>query len=190
MAELVDAPDLGSGSERSESSSLLCRTQYNKTMKKSAIFLCLALAAISLQSCLMGEAQSTPTFYYSYIYRTNAQGARDSIFYGDTVHIGDTLRAPLLVSGVYNSLVSFSVEADQEALNYRLVVDSVYLSWLEADSKPENGYLHFTKDCYTFPCMLVYMPQKTGDYMVQFTVASTASKQYSPSHAQFTQPVR
>ena len=27
LAELVDAPDLGSGSERSESSSLLCRTQ-------------------------------------------------------------------------------------------------------------------------------------------------------------------
>ena len=26
LAELVDAPDLGSGSERSESSSLLCRT--------------------------------------------------------------------------------------------------------------------------------------------------------------------
>ena len=31
LAELVDAPDLGSGSERSESSSLLCRTKRAST---------------------------------------------------------------------------------------------------------------------------------------------------------------
>jgi len=161
-------------------------------MKTISKFILVAFAAVALTSCLIGEFNSTPMIYTNgkYIYRTTAAGVNDSILFNDTVQVGDTLRAPLILSGGYNNLVSFQATADTPVFDYHLEYDTAWNSYVAADSKPESGYLHFAEDCYQFPVTLWYVPKKAGDYSFYFEISSTAAEKYSPNTGSLRQPVR
>ena len=187
LAELVDAPDLGSGSERSESSSLLCRT----VMKRFVFWSALALVALTLNSCLFGDDQSTPVLTpTSYLYRTSIDGVRDSLRYGDTIQVGDTLYGHWVLYGVYNNLLSFTMQANATGLDYRVSVDSTYAHLISQESKPEEGKLYFVKDVYYCPVTLHFIAKEKGDYTVTLTLASSADEKYSPQVSSYIQSIQ
>ena len=160
-----------------------------KTISKLLLVVC---ATVSLTSCLTSEYNSTPMIYTNgkYIFRTTAAGVNDTILYGDTVQVADTLRAPLVLWGGYNNLVSFQATLDTSVFDYHLEYDTTCIPYLDEDSKPESGYLHFTNNCCQMPVTLWYVPKKSGDYTIHFTISSTAAEKFSPNTGYFQQPVR
>lgn len=144
---------------------------------------------IFLSSCLTGEYQSTPRMIIQALYRNSIEGVRDTLLPGDTIQVGDTLRAPMALDGVYNTLVSFRVTADKTAFDYKLECDSASLQLLTPDSKPEEGTLSFAKDCYLYFTTLYYVPKQAGKYQISFVLASSAGEKFSPVSGYFTQVV-
>ena len=179
LAELVDAPDLGSGSSRSESSSLLCRT----IMKRIYLFL-LPLVALLLASC-EDKAVSTPTIQASpNLVRTSAAGVQDTISYMDTLCVNDTVRMGLVVSGVLNPLTSFTVKADTSNVQVSLAWNSDYDKYLADGSDPEHAILNFVPEqVYIITTTLKYIPLTAGTHTLKFIVASDAGTGYSPREA-------
>ena len=153
-------------------------------------FATLLVGSMLLTSCLNGEQYSTPSIQASYLYRSTPAGVRDTIHYGDTVSVGDTLLGNLLLYGVYNNLTEFQVTADTSAVALELLTDSAYQPFLLADSDPKNGLLRFTMDVYIFPTALQYVVKKPGTHRISLTLASTAGEKYSPINAWFEQPVK
>ena len=153
-------------------------------------FITLAVGSMLLTSCLNGEQYSTPRIQASFLTRSTPAGVRDTIHYGDTVSVGDTLRGNLLLNGVYNNLTAFLVSCDTSAMQLELVVDSVYRPLLLADSDPKKGLLHFTADTYIFPTAIQYVVKKPGTHRISLTLSSTAGEKYSPIDAWFEQPVK
>jgi hypothetical protein len=158
-------------------------------MKRIFLFAVIALAAISLTSCLESKDQATPVIQAGYITRVSAAGVCDTISFADTLHVADTLRVPLALWGVYNNLTTFQVSADTSAVAYQLLNDSSYLHLLDNSSAPEKGYLRFVTGCVLFETTLQYIPKKTGDYEVKFVLASDAGEKYSPLDAYFVMRV-
>ena len=159
-------------------------------MKALSKILFLALSTIALISCLDSEYQSSPQMYVSNAYRSSLAGVQDTIHFGDTIHVGDTVRVPLLLVGQYNILTTFQVSTDKSAFDYRLLGDTTYAHLIAADSKLEEGYLHFNEGCFSFPVVLYYVAKEKGDYQFQFVLASNASEKFSPRSGAVTQPVR
>ena len=159
-------------------------------MKTFSKILIIALAAISLTSCLGGDYQSTPVIYAQYAYRTAADGKRDTIYIGDTIHVGDTLVAPMVLSGVYHPLTTFVVESDTAGLTYALRFDTAVAVAIASDSRPEEGYLHFNPDYVAVAVQYYCVAKKAGDYPVTFTLSSMASEPYTHREVPFTQAVR
>ena len=153
-------------------------------------FATLLVGSMLLTSCLEGEQSSTPRIQASYLYRSTPAGVRDSIHYGDTVSVGDTLRGNLLLYGVYNNLTEFRASCDTSAMQLELVVDSVYRPFLLAESDPKSGLLCFTAEVYIFPTALQYVVKKPGTHRISMTLSSTAGQKYSPINAWFEQPVK
>ena len=143
-----------------------------------------------MSSCLNGEQYSTPRIQASFLYRSTPAGVRDTIQYGDTVSVGDTLRGNLLLNGIYNNLTEFRVNCDTSALQLELLVDSVYRPFLTDDSDPKQGLLRFTADTYIYLTALQYVVKKQGTHRVSLTLSSTAGEKYSPIEAWFEQPVK
>jgi len=157
-----------------------------KTISKMVL---VVFATIFLNSCLNGEYQSTPRMIASNLYRHSITGVHDTLYYGDTIQVGDTMFAPIALDGVYNSLVSFQVTGDKTAFEYKLLCDSASLPLLASDSKPEEGSLHFANDCYLFFTTLYYIPIQAGKYQFSFVLASSAGEKFSPVSGYFTQVV-
>ena len=159
-------------------------------MKRILLYAVVALAAISLTSCLESNNQATPVIQAGYVTRVSATGVCDTVSFGDTLHIADTLRVPLALWGVYNNLTTFQVTADTSVVSYQLLNDSSYLHLLDKSSAPEKGYLRFVTGCVLFETNLQYIPKKTGDYEVHLILASDAGEKYSPMEGYFVMHVR
>ena len=159
-------------------------------MKKFFLIVVVACAALFLNSCLEGDYQSTPRIIVFDLYRTTPAGVVDTLNYGDTIQIGDTILAPMLLDGVYNNLVYFKVSTDTSAFDYHFVPDTTYAHLLAEDSKPEEGYLHFVSDCYLYPATLRYVAKKSGTYPFNVELGSTANEKYSPVKGYFNQTVK
>ena len=153
----------------------------------------MALVAISLTSCLGGENESSPVIYVPGLkaYRTSAEGVKDTIRFTEQMysHVGDTIRVPMILDGGYNTLTSFTVTADTSAIGYKFICDSMVLNILQADSRPEEGYLHFQNDYQAVGVVFWYVSKKLGDYDIVFSLASTASQKYSPKQTTVKQKV-
>ena len=153
----------------------------------------MALVAISLTSCLWGENESSPMVYVPGMkaYRTSADGVKDTILFAQEMqtHIGDTLRVPMVLAGGYNTLTSFTVTSDTSAIDYKFECDSAVLAILQADSRPEEGYLHFQDDYIMISVGFLYVSKKLGDYDILFSLASTASQKYSPNQTTVKQKI-
>ena len=177
LAELVDAPDLGSGSERSESSSLLCRT----TMKRSVLFfLSFALVALMTVSCNMDSVISPGVQYSSYLYRTSADGVQDTITLNDSLQVGDTVRFPMVLNGYYDYITSFVATTDTSKVHVSMMWDDAYKSYLTEIADPDNGILAFKPDqVYAFVTTLVYVPMASGTYRIDLELNSSAPSPYS-----------
>ena len=162
------------------------------TMKRIFFYIAFAIVAISFTSCLTSEEHSTPIIGFSrYLYRDTPAGVHDSLLYGDTINVGDTLRGNLLLYGGYNNLTEFTVKVDTADLDLQLLIDSGYSVFLDTvASKPAQGYLRFAQDTYIFPTAMRFVPKKTGDLKISLTLASTAGERFSPVNAWFTMPVR
>jgi len=162
----------------------------NPAMKRIFFFVALAIAAVSFTSCLTSDDHSTPFIRASYLYRSTLDGVQDTVNYGDTVHVGDTLRGPIVLIGGYNNLTELQVSIDTTECDFHLLIDSGYSSQITAASKPEKGYLRFADEVYLYPTTLWFVPKKTGDLMISLTLSSTAGDKYSPLNAYFITPVR
>lgn len=159
-------------------------------MKKFFPIVVVAFAALFLNSCLEGDYQSTPRISVYALYRTNPSGVKDTLRFGDTIQVGDTVLAPMLLEGMYNELVYFKVSADTSLFDYILVRDTTNAHLLASDSKPEEGYLHFVSGCYLYPAMLRYVAKKSGTYPIHVELGSTANEKYSPVKGYFNQTVK
>ena len=159
-------------------------------MRRVFYFVVLVLTAVSLSSCLKSEDRATPLIKAGYITRVSAAGVCDTITFADTLHLYDTLQAPLLLYGVYNNLTTFRVSADTSVVSYRLVTYDSYQHLLDKGSAPEAGYLQFVSGCVLYETGLQYIPKKTGDYQVRLVLASDAGDKYSPAEGYFTICVR
>ena len=160
------------------------------TMKRIFFFVALAITAVCLTSCLTSDDHSTPIIRAAFLYRSTPAGVQDSVNYGDTVQVGDTLRGPILLYGGFNNLTEFQVTFDTAEYDFQLLIDSGYTTQITAASKPETGYLRFAENIYIYPTTLWFVPKKTGDLKISMTLANTAGEKYSPLSAWFMMPVR
>ena len=163
-------------------------------MKTIGRFLVLALAAVGMTACFDADYQATPRIYATKAYCTHVDGKRDTVDFSTyascIVQLGDTVRVPLYVDGVYHPLTTFNVSGDVSALAYSLACDSASMRWLMPDSKPAEGYLHFADSCYGMPLSLHYIAKVKGDFPLTFSLNSLASKKYSHCELQVIQSVR
>lgn len=160
------------------------------TMKRIFFYIALAITSVVLSSCLTSDDHSTPIIRAAYLYHDTPAGVHDSINYGDTVHVGDTLRGPILLLGGYNNLTELKVSYDTAEVDFRLLIDSGYTRHLTDASMPEAGYLRFIDNVYVYPTTLWFVPKKTGDLKISMRLSSTAGEKYSPLSAWFIMPVR
>ena len=152
-------------------------------MKRILFFAVLAISAIGFTSCLTDEAYSTPSVVPSkYLVRDTPAGVHDTISYSDTIHVGDTLRATVLLYGGYNNLLEFQASVDPELADFHLLLDSGYTGehYLTKASDPAKGYLRFAADIYLYPTALWFVPLKTGDLKLSMVLSNTAGEKYSP----------
>lgn len=160
-------------------------------MKRLAFWMVLTVISGLLSSCLINEEQSTPVMKpISYLYRTSAAGVRDSIRYGDTIHVGDTLQGSWVLYCVTNNLTSFTFKTDTFAFDYHLVCDSAYAHLLTEKSKPEEGKLFFVSGCVFYPVDIYFVAKQKGDYPLSLSLASDAGEKYSPQMFSYTQAIR
>jgi hypothetical protein len=159
-------------------------------MKKMYQIAWVILVALSLSSCFGSDYQASPVIYVAKAYRTAIDGAKDTIRFGDTLNIGDTVRVPMVLSGVSHPLTSFSVSADNSAFIYALRYDSTGMEAIAEDSRPEEGYLHFKDNYVVIPVSFYYVPKKSGKYTIHFSLSSLAEQKYSPREADLEQSVR
>ncbi|MBQ2540318.1 MAG: hypothetical protein II551_01570 [Paludibacteraceae bacterium] len=160
-------------------------------MKHVFYIIALAVVAVVFPSCLTGEDNSTPVIQLAgYMDRYNSLGVHDSIEFGDTVHVGDTLVAHMMLMGGYNNLTGLVVSCDTSVIGRKLVVTEGYEQHLASGSDPENGKMLFIKDVYLYPTDMRLVAKKTGDAKVLFTLSSTASEKYSPLNAWIMVPIR
>ena len=151
------------------------------------------LAALSLTSCLDGVNEASPWIYVpgNKAYRTSATGEKDSITFAQEmqIHVGDTLLVPMVLLGEYDFITSFTATADTAAFDYNFVCDSSVLAILLPDSRINEGYLHFEAEYGLIPVCFRYVSKKLGGYDISFTLASTASEQFSPAQTTTRQNV-
>ena len=163
-------------------------------MKTISKFFVLALAAVGLTACFDSDYQATPRIYAVDAFCTHVDGKRDTVPFNTessvVVMLGDSVRVPLFVDGVYHTLTTFNVSGDTSALAYSLSCDSADMRMLMPDSKPEAGYLHFTETCSGMAVTLYYVAKVKGDFPLTFDLHSTASESYSHCSLQVIQSVR
>ena len=147
-----------------------------------SIFIVLVSIALGLNSCLTGEAQSTPELYSSLLYRLNASGGQDTLQYSDSVFVGDTLVLPTIIYGKFNPLISFETKADVELFDYWLKCDSANLTAIKDTSELKNGIIHIRQDTSIFNANIDvwFVPKKEGKHTIFFSVANAAGEQFSP----------
>ena len=188
LAELVDAPDLGSGSERSESSSLLCRTTDSvrlfliRTIMKRKLLLSLTVFVLSLllASCDTKAVISPSVQVSSWLYRTSIEGVQDTITLRDSLSVGDTVRMPVILNGYYDYLTSFVASADTAKVNLWFAWDDEFNSCLMPNAAPEHGVLVFKADSvYACVTTLVYVPTQSGTHRIDMSLNSSAELNYS-----------
>jgi hypothetical protein len=158
----------------------------------------MAMVAITLNSCLDGMNETSPFVYVPGMcaYRTSATGVKDTIVFAQEMQtrVGDTLRVPMVLyanSGYtgFNTLTKFTVTSDTSAIDCKFVCDSALLEVIQADSRPEEGYLHFEDNYIVLPVLFLYVSKKVGDYEILFSLASTASQKYSPNQTTVKQKI-
>ena len=160
------------------------------TMKKIFPFIVVACATLFLNSCLTSDYQSTPRISAYPLYRTSAEGVQDSLNYGDTIHVGDTIRTLMVLQGMFNELVYCRIKGDASAFDYCVEADSAYAHLLADDCRMNEVYLHFVAGCYMYPATFRYVAKKAGTYRFEIELGSTANEKYSPLSAYFVQEVR
>ena len=163
-------------------------------MKTILKILVVAITAVSLTSCLGGDLQCTPGIYCKYAFCTHVDGTRDTVlFQADAscvVKLGDTVKVPMYVDGVYHPLTVFQVSGDTSAVRYSFACDAASMRMLKPDSKLEEGYLHFADSCYGMSLSLYYIAKVKGDFPLTFSLSSLAAEPYAHNSLQVTQSVR
>ena len=152
-------------------------------MKRILFFAVFAITAIGFTSCLDDSANSTPRVVpLNYLLRDTPEGVHDTISYNDTIRVGDTLRAPIILYGGYNNLLEFRASADTAMADFQLLLDSGYTDayYLTKSSDPAKGYLQFAADVYLYPVNLWFVPKQSGDLKIDMTLSNTAEEKYSP----------
>ena len=188
MAELVDAPDLGSGSERSESSSLLCRT----TMKRN-ILICLPLVLVTFfeVSCNLDTVVSPSVQSSSVLFRTSAEGVNDTITFSDSLQVGDTVRLPMVLNGYYDYLTGFAASTDTTKMHVSFAWDEAFRECLTPSADPDHGILIFEPEkVYACVVTLQYVPLQSGTHRIDLVLKSSAQETYSQWIGHFNAAVK
>ena len=155
--------------------------------------LALTCCACMMNSCLNDSASSSPIIKFnSFMYRTTPEGIKDSVLMVDMLHVGDTLRLPVLLYGGYNILTSFQVESNPLDHMVKLEVDSSVATIVGPGSDLEKGKMVFPADRQILACTVtvLFVPQRAGSQPITMTVANTAGEKFSPWSVTYTPPVK
>ena len=162
-------------------------------MKKIGKICILVLAAVGMWAC-NDEYQSTPVIVVDrYVYLTHQDGSRDTtMYFGDTLLIGDTARVMMALNGVSHPLKKAQVTSeDAEALACGFECDSIIIAdCLEKDSKPEEGYLHFVPEYTMVVVTYRYVAKEAGTYSMKFVLESMAKEGYNHNEGEIVQVIR
>jgi len=153
-------------------------------MKKQVVILLSVLASVFAFTGCDSKAASTPEFdVASKIIRTTVDGVCDTISIMDTLHVGDTVRWNVMVSGglYYNSLVSFSVLTDTASLPVSIIGDSILEQYITTGTDLAHARIVFKPETLNrWFLWLQYVPRSAGSHKMQFVVANDAGQDYSP----------
>ena len=160
-------------------------------MKKSFKLMVLVLAAMGMYSC-NDEYQATPMISVSNaIIVSHQDGSRDTTYFGDTIQVGDTARVDMCIMGVSHPLKTAQATSEPTALACGFECDSLIIKeFLEEDSKPEEGYLHFQPLTMYVWVTFRYIAKSAGTYPIKVEEESMAKEPYSHNEQSFYQIIR
>jgi len=112
-------------------------------------------------------------------------GQQDTLRATDLLSVGDTLRMPVIVSGQYNYLRSFVIQAPTGSFDYWLTCDSTVRAALAGTSKLEEGVMYFKPASAVLVTVnLWFVPRLTGSQRMTFAITNDATNQ-AYSHREF-----
>ena len=144
---------------------------------KRILFILLVGASIAgaLTSCLNGDMQSTPELYATQMYRIHGE-QQDTIRPTDSISIGDTLCMPVLISGQFNCLKSFAIQAQPAVFDYWMTCDSTVLEVLTEATRLDQGLLYFLpKMVVVAQANVWFVPKQSGQQPMYFNVTNDAT---------------
>lgn len=196
LAELVDAPDLGSGSHE-------CRFEsYMPHFMKRITYFFACFGLIGLTSCHTNQQDFVPyittsSFYLNPIYSGDTIiGAQDTFqlkkvddcYMLDTISLTDTVVFMVGFGSYANNLTATRVTFDTTQLNMSSKIPQEIRDILLPASDIRNLQL-FLNSGYNFLAMpLGYRPLQSGTHQFVFTVESDS--EFSPRSVVVKQPVR
>lgn len=154
---------------------------------KSVLFVLVALMAVS---CDMTTVVSPRITVSNELIRTSITGVRDTISFGDSLNVGDTVQLGMLLNGYYDYLVSFEATADTSKVRLSVAWPDSLGGVTEA-SDPAHAKLVFIPDS-VYACLttLSYVPVSHGVHPINLVLSSAAKAPYSQSAIQFYIAVR
>ena len=162
-------------------------------------YLIFALVAFAIVACNTETVISPSAKFSTSHYRTytvpNVLGqdslVRDTITFGDTVFVGDTVRVPIQCNGYYDYLRSITASTDTSKMRVSLMWDEEYNSYLADDADPAHGRLTFVADkVYACNTTIIYVPKASGTHRIDLLLLSAAKEGYSEGAWHFNVPVK
>ena len=131
-------------------------------------------------SCNTENVFSPNIRFSSVLYRTSAEGVKDTITFSDSLHIGDTVYLPMILDGYYDYLISFTAQADSDKVKVSFPCDDEFRKYLASSSDLEHGKMVFLPDqVYACYITFAYVPVKSGTHRIDFLLESSARDPYS-----------
>ena len=156
------------------------------TMNKLHYFFTFAFVLLAFTSCLDDAVMSPGFAIVTPLERTSQAGVKDTVLLSDTLLVGDTVRAGVVLNGYYDYLTSFIVSADESKVRCSLAWDEEDSMYLAEDANPEIGKLTFAPQgvyaCYT---TLQYVPQDSGLHKIEMVLTSAAENPYTTASGHF-----
>ena len=196
LAELVDAPDLGSGSHE-------CRFEsYMPHFMKKITYCLVCLVLVGLASCGSNQQDYTPyvttsSFYLNPIYSgdtiiaaqdTLSLHIQDDHYVLDTISVTDTLVFMVGFGSYANNLTATLITFDTTQLNMSSKIPEEVRKILLPTSDIRNLQLYLNSGYNFLALPMGYRPLKSGTHRVTFTVESDS--EFSPRSLVIDQPVR
>ena len=192
LAELVDAPDLGSGEEIRVGSSPICRTFHSLNIivhNHRFLILISVFVALLTASCKdKVEQHFTPQIRLSYF--THPAGDTLALhidtlrgcYVTDTMAVGDTVKFAFAGMTLANNLQAVQLNWDSTALALSVDLSSEVKNVLLENSDTLKAQLFFPEGYNYIAFPVTFITKKESESMLNFTLSSDSK--YSPANLQ------